>query len=100
MLPHDISACKGLTHLPLDKMVIILADNILKCIYLNESDKNKFQWNLNQNSVIFYWTLRKKIQWNFNQNSKGTINNINIINSANGLVPVLCQAIIWTNDLG
>ena len=26
----------GLTHLPLDKMVAILADGIFKCIFLNE----------------------------------------------------------------
>ena len=28
-----------LTHLPLDKMAAILADDNLKCIFLNESDK-------------------------------------------------------------
>ena len=28
-----------LTHLPLDKMAAILADNIFKCIFLNENDK-------------------------------------------------------------
>ena len=30
--------CK-LTHLPLDKMAAILADDIFKCIFLNENDK-------------------------------------------------------------
>ena len=29
----------GLTHLPQDKMAAILADDNLKCIFLNESDK-------------------------------------------------------------
>ena len=29
-----------LTHLSLDKMAAILADDILKCIFFNESDKN------------------------------------------------------------
>ena len=28
-----------LTHLPLDKMAAILADNIFKCIILNENDR-------------------------------------------------------------
>ena len=29
---------KLLTHLPLDKMAAVLADNIFKCIFLNEGD--------------------------------------------------------------
>ena len=29
-----------LTHLPLDKMAAILADDIFKCIFLNENDSN------------------------------------------------------------
>ena len=36
MVCHD---GKLLTHLPLDKMAAILADDIFKCIFLNESDK-------------------------------------------------------------
>ena len=32
-----------LTHLPLDKMDAILADNIFKCIFLNENDKIPIQ---------------------------------------------------------
>ena len=27
-----------LTHLPMDKMAVILADNIFKCIFFNEND--------------------------------------------------------------
>ena len=30
----------GLTHLPQDKMAAILADDIFKCILLNENDKS------------------------------------------------------------
>ena len=30
---------KELTHLPLDKMATILADDIFKCIFLNENDR-------------------------------------------------------------
>ena len=30
-----------LTHFPLDKMAAILADNIFKCIFLNENDRIK-----------------------------------------------------------
>ena len=30
--------CKPLTHLSLDKMATVLADDILKCIFLNEND--------------------------------------------------------------
>ena len=35
-----------LTHLPLDKMAAILADNIFKCIFLNENDKILIQISL------------------------------------------------------
>ena len=31
------SGLDALTHLPLDKMAAILADNIFKCIFLNEN---------------------------------------------------------------
>ena len=37
----------GLTHLPLDKMAAILADDIFKCIYLNENDRIPIQISLN-----------------------------------------------------
>ena len=33
------SGCDVLTHLPLDKMATILADNNFKCIFLNENDR-------------------------------------------------------------
>ena len=32
-----------LTHLPLDKMATILADDIFKCIFLNENDNIPIQ---------------------------------------------------------
>ena len=35
-----------LTHLPLDKMAAILADDIFKCIFLNENDKIPIQFSL------------------------------------------------------
>ena len=35
-----------LTHLPLDKMAAILADNIFKCIFLNENDRIPIQISL------------------------------------------------------
>ena len=34
------------THLPLDKMAAILADNIFKCIFLNKDDKIPIQISL------------------------------------------------------
>ena len=39
MFPKINSSQQGLTHLPLDKMAAILADDIFKCIFLNEDDK-------------------------------------------------------------
>ena len=36
----------GLTHLPLDKMAAILADNNFMCIFLNENDKILIQISL------------------------------------------------------
>ena len=35
-----------LTHLPLDKMAVILADNIFKCIFLNENGRILIQISL------------------------------------------------------
>ena len=35
---HNTTQCVYLTRLPLDKMVAILADDIFKCIFLNEYD--------------------------------------------------------------
>ena len=35
-----------LTHIPLDKMAAILADNIFKCIFLNENDRITIQISL------------------------------------------------------
>ena len=34
-----LSDIDNLTHLPLDKMAAILADEIFKCIFLNENDR-------------------------------------------------------------
>ena len=33
----DAASNKDLTHLPLDKMAVILADNIFNCIFFNEN---------------------------------------------------------------
>ena len=35
-----------LTHIPLDKMAAILADDIFKCIFLNENDRIPIQISL------------------------------------------------------
>ena len=35
-----------LTHLPLDKMTAILADDIFKCIFLNENDRIPIELSL------------------------------------------------------
>ena len=35
-----------LTHLPLDKMAAILADDIFKCVFLNETDRIPIQISL------------------------------------------------------
>ena len=35
----DFKMINCLTHLPLDKMAAILADDIFKCIFLNENDR-------------------------------------------------------------
>ena len=42
------SSYVSLIHLSLDKMAAILAEDIFKCIFLNENNKIpfKFQWNL------------------------------------------------------
>ena len=42
-----------LTHLPMDKMAAILADDICKCIYLNGmiEFRFKFHWNCSQESI-------------------------------------------------
>ena len=40
------TALSELTHLPLDKMAVILADDIFKCISLNENDRIPFQISL------------------------------------------------------
>ena len=36
---HFVPASIPWTHLPLDKMAAFLADNIFKCIFLNENDR-------------------------------------------------------------
>ena len=36
----------GLTHLPLDKMAAILADDNFRCIFLNENDRIPIQLSL------------------------------------------------------
>ena len=76
---------------------------------------------LNQYWVVVYWTLKNKLQWKFNQNTKlfihkkyvckshlrngghlvqysiyASVNWVHI-GSGNRLLPVLCQAITWTN---
>ena len=61
----------ALTHLPLDKMAAILADDIFKCVFLNENDIIPIQMS-NWQKVI--------------------------IGSSNGLAPNRRQAITWTND--
>ena len=40
------SHCNLLTHLPLDKMATILADDIFKCIFSNENVRNSIQISL------------------------------------------------------
>ena len=40
------TALNELTHLPLDKMAVILADDIFKCISLNENDRIPIQISL------------------------------------------------------
>ena len=67
MYPSDVS----LTHLPLDKMATILADNIFKLIFLNKNGRI-----LTQISLKF----------------------VPSIGSGNGLAPSRGQAITWTND--
>ena len=42
----QLLVCYWLTHLPLDKMAAILADNIFKCIFLNENDRILIQISL------------------------------------------------------
>ena len=42
---HYLNQC-WLTHLPLDKMADILADNIFNCIFLNENDRIPIQISL------------------------------------------------------
>ena len=41
-----IIVSRQLTHLPMDKMAAILANDIFKCIYLNEYDRNPIQISL------------------------------------------------------
>ena len=60
-------------------MAATLADDIFKCIFLNENI-----WISIRISVKFV--------------PKGPINNISIIGSDNGLAPTRRQAIIWIND--
>ena len=69
----------GLTHLPLDYMVSNLADDILKCIFLNENDGISIQISLK-------FVPRSPIA-----NKAG-------IDSGNGLAPNKRQAVTWTND--
>ena len=45
----------GLTHLPLDKMAAILADNIFNCIFLNENDRIPIQISLKYFSQESNW---------------------------------------------
>ena len=66
------------THLPLDKMATIMADDIFKCIFLNENDELQFK---------IHWNLFQESNWQYSS-----------IGSGNGLVPNRRQAITWTND--
>ena len=63
-----------LTHLPLDKMTAILANNIFKCIFLNEKDKILIQISL------------KLVP-------RGPVDNKPTL-----VQPVWLQTITWTND--
>ena len=51
---HD-SSLLLLTHLPLDKMAAILADDIFKCIFLNENDIIPIQISLKVCSQESNW---------------------------------------------
>ena len=61
-----------LTHLPLDKMAAILADNIFKCIFLNENGRILIQISLklgsgnglapNRRQAII-WTTADPVHW-------------------------------------
>ena len=46
IFPQENKATEMLTHLPLGKMAAILADDILKCIFLNENDKIPIETSL------------------------------------------------------
>ena len=63
-----------LTHLPLDKMAAILADDIFKCIFLNENDKILIEISLkfvprssidNKTALVqvmaWHWTVDKPL---------------------------------------
>ena len=63
---------------PLDKMAAILADNIFKCIFLNE-----------ETLILIKISLKFVL--------KGPINKNSSTGSDNGLAPTRRQAIIWTN---
>ena len=54
---HQISP-SPLTHLPLDKMAAIMADDIFKCIFFMEMIKFKFK---------FHWNLFPRVQVTINQ---------------------------------
>ena len=63
---------RGLTHLPLDKIAAILADDTFKCFFLNENDRIPIR-------IWLKFVLRS-------------------IGLGNGLEPNRRQAITWTND--
>ena len=69
----------ALTHLPLDKMAAISADDIFKCIFLNENDGFRIRISL------------KCI-------SSSSVNKKTSIGSGNGLALNRRQAITWNND--
>ena len=68
------------THLPLDKMAAILADDNFKCIFFNENDRILIQISLK-------YVPRSSID-----------NKPSLVQSGNGLAPSRRKAIIWTND--
>ena len=44
--PRNLTQGLHITHIPLDKMAAILADDIFNCIFLNENDKIPIQISL------------------------------------------------------
>ena len=65
---HFVMFCcdYALTHYPLDKMATILADDIFKCIFLNENDKIPIQISLKfapRSPIVNKPTLVQVMAW-------------------------------------